>query len=62
VCEHRPESDVSNTLDVRHARVELVVDYDAPARIDFDTDIFEAEALDVWPAANGNEDNISLKL
>jgi hypothetical protein len=31
VGEHRSESDIANTFDVRNADVELVVDHDAPA-------------------------------
>jgi hypothetical protein len=56
------QRDVTDVLDIWHARVELVVDHDAPARIDFDTDIFEIKAFDVWPAADGDEHNICLKL
>ena len=62
VREHRPESDVADALDVRHARVELVVDHDAPARINFDTNFFQAEAIDVWSATDGDKDNIGLDL
>jgi len=62
VHEHWSEGDVADALDVRHTRVELVVDHDAPARVDFDADIFDAEALDVWPAADGDEHNICLEL
>jgi len=40
----------------------LVVDHDAPSRIDFDANVFKAEAFDIWPTANGNENNIGLKL
>jgi hypothetical protein len=39
VREHRPESDVADALDIGHARVELVVNYDAPARINFDANL-----------------------
>jgi len=35
----------------------LVVDYDAPAQIGFDPDVFEVEAIDVWPATDGDEHN-----
>jgi hypothetical protein len=62
VRKHRSEGDVTDALDVRHACVELVVDHDAPARVDFDTDVFKSEAVDVWPAADGNEDNVCLEL
>ena len=62
VREHGPEGHVADALDVRHARVELVVDHDAPARVDFDADIFEAEALDVWPAADCDEHNVCFEL
>jgi hypothetical protein len=62
VREHRPESDVADALDARHARVELVVDHDAPARINFDTNVFEAEAVNVWSATDGDKDNIGLNL
>ena len=47
VREHVPEGHVANALDVRYARVELVVDHDAPARVDFDADVFDAETFDV---------------
>jgi hypothetical protein len=40
----------------------LVVDYDTPARVDFDTDVFEVEAFDIWPTADGDENNIGLEL
>ena len=59
--EHRTKRDITYTLDFRHARVELVVDHDAPARIDFDADLFEIEAFYVWPAADGDEHGIRLE-
>jgi hypothetical protein len=62
VGKHRSESDIANTLDVRNAGIELVVDHDAPARIDFDTDVFEVEAFDIWPTADGDENNVGLEL
>lgn len=40
----------------------LLIDHDAPARIDLNTDIFEVEAFDVWPAADGDEHNIGFEL
>ena len=51
VSEHRSESDIADTFDVRNADVELVVDHDVPSRINFDANIFEIEAFDIWPAA-----------
>ena len=45
VGEHRSESDIANTSDVRDAGIELVVDHDAPARIDIDADIFGLRTL-----------------
>jgi len=62
VREHRSESDVADTLDVWHAGVELVLDHDAPPRIDLDTNVIEVEAFDVWPATDGNENNIGIEL
>jgi hypothetical protein len=62
VGEHRSESDIADTSDIRDTGVELVVDHDAPSRIDFDANVFKAEAFDIWPTANGNENNIGLKL
>jgi len=62
VREHRPERDIAYALDIRHGRVELVVDHDAPTRVDFDTDIFKTEALDVWSAADGYEHNVRFDL
>ena len=62
VCKHRPESDIADTSDVRNTGVELVVDHDAPARIDFDADVFEVEVFDIWPTTDGDENNIGLKL
>jgi hypothetical protein len=46
VGEHQSESDIANTFDVRNARFELVVDHDAPARIDFDANVDEVEGFD----------------
>jgi hypothetical protein len=45
------------------ARVELglIVDYDAPARIDFDIN-FSLVGAFTWATAGGDEDNISLEL
>jgi hypothetical protein len=62
VREHGPEGNVADALDVRHTRVKLVVDHDAPARIDFDTSVFEAKAFGVWPTADGDEDDIGVEL
>jgi len=46
VREHRSQSDVADALDV-DTGVELVVDHDAPAQINFDANVFEVEAFDV---------------
>ncbi len=62
VGEHRSERNITDAFNVRNAGVELVVDHDAPARIDFDADVFEVEALDIWPTADSNENNIGLEL
>ena len=59
--EHRSQSDVADALDV-DTGVELVVDHDAPAQINFDANVFEVEAFDVWPATDGNENNICIEL
>ena len=42
--------------------IELVSDHDAPARIDFNADVFEIEAFDIWPTAGGDKNNIGLEL
>jgi hypothetical protein len=62
VGEHRSKSDIADTFDVRNAGVELVVDHDAPSRIDFDANVFEVEAFDIWPTADGDENNIGVDL
>jgi hypothetical protein len=62
VGEHRSEGDITDTSDVRNAGVELVVDHNASARINFDADIFEVEVFDIWPTANGDENNVGLEL
>ena len=49
------ESDIVDIFHVGNAGVELVVDYDAHAQLDFDVDAFEVEAFDVWPATDGDE-------
>jgi hypothetical protein len=49
-------------LDVRYACVKLVVDHNAPARINFDANFFEAEAIDIWSPTDGDKDNIGLDL
>ena len=54
-----------DVLDVRYARVELVVDRDSSARIDLNTGVFEVEAFEafiVWPVADGDEHNIGFEL
>ena len=40
VGEHRAKLDVTDVLDIWHAGVELVIDYDALARIDLDSTCF----------------------
>ena len=62
VREHGPECHVANALDALHARVELVVDHDAALVVELDTDLVETEPLGVWPAADGDEDDVRLKL
>jgi hypothetical protein len=62
VDKHRAESNIADTSDVRNASVEYLVDHDAPARIDFDADVFEVVAFDVWPTADADENNIGLEL
>jgi hypothetical protein len=62
VGEHRSESNIADTFDVRSAGIELIVNDDTPTRIDLDADIFEVEAFDIWPTADGDENNIGLEL
>ena len=62
VRKHWPEGDIADALNVRYARVELVVDHDAPARINFGANFFEAEAIDVWSPTDSDKDNIGLNL
>jgi hypothetical protein len=51
VGEHLAKRDVTEVLDSWLARVELVLDCDALARIDVESDIFEIKVFGVWPAA-----------
>ena len=47
VGRHLAKRDVTDVLDIWHAGIELVVDYNALARIDLDIDVFKIKVLDV---------------
>ena len=59
---HRSASDIADTFDIRDASIELVIDHDTLARIDFNADVFEIEAFDIWPTTGGDKNNIGLEL
>ena len=61
---HNPRGPVLSvhTFDIRNASVELIIDHDTPEKIDFNADVFEIEALDIWPTADGNKNNIGFEL
>ena len=62
VCEHRSESDVTDTLDVLDGRIELIVDDDATLVVEFHTSGFEVETVGKWPPADGDQDDVRLEL
>ena len=62
VGQHGTKGDVSDALDVRDRRVELRVDHDPAAVVDFDADLVEVEALGVRTTTNRDEDNVGLDL
>ena len=57
VREHGPERHVADALDVRYARVEVVIDHDAPVRVDFD-----AKTFDVGSTADSDKYIVCFKL
>ena len=56
------ENDIVNAFDVQDSSNKLVVDHDAPAQIDFNTDVFKVEAFELSPTADGDEHNTRIKL
>lgn len=62
VSQHRTECNISDTLDVLHACVELGIDDDSSLVVDFDSDLLEVESSGEWSPSNGNENNISNNL
>jgi hypothetical protein len=62
VGQHGTEGDVSDALDVRDRRVELRVDHDPAAVVDFDADLVEVETLGVRTTTDRDEDNVGLDL
>ena len=62
VREHGPEGDVADALDALHARVELVVDHDAALVVELHAGGLEVQALGVWPATDGNKNDVRLEL
>ena len=61
VGEHGSKSYIADTLDSGDRSVELVVDHDSAPVVDFDSNVLQAKALDVWPATDGDKDDISLQ-
>jgi hypothetical protein len=62
VGEHGTECDVSNDTDVRNLGAVLLVDDDAAAVVDLETDVVETETGGVGTTADGDEDNVCLEL
>lgn len=59
---HGPESHVTDTLDVLHRGVELIIDDDAAFVVFLNTDGLKVEALCIRTPADGNKDNIRIEL
>ena len=62
VREHRAKGAVTNDADVGKFGAVLLVDYEAAFVVDFEADIFEAEASSIGAAADGDKDNICVEL
>lgn len=62
VGEHRPESDVTDALDVGCGGVVLVIDDDAALVVNLDTDGLEVQAPGDGAAADGDEKYIGFEL
>ena len=62
VCEHRSESDVTDTFDALDGSVELVIDNNAALGIDFDANLVETETVGVGTTADRDENDISVEL
>lgn len=60
--EHGAEGAVTDDADVGEFGAVLLVDYEAAFVVDFEADIFEAEASGVGAAANGDKDNVCIEL
>ena len=62
VCEHGPKGHVTDTLDVLHRSIELVIDDDPTFVIFLDTNSFQVETLRIWTTTDGNQNDVGFKL
>ena len=62
VREHGAEGAVADDADVGELGAVLFVDYQAAFVVDFEADVFEAEAGGVRAAADGYEDDVRVEL
>lgn len=58
VGKHRSKGNITNAFDVRYRGVELVVDDNTALGVQFHTDSFEIQTLDIRSASNSDENNI----
>jgi hypothetical protein len=62
VCQHRAESDITNTPYVLHGCVELIINDNTTLVVHLNTDRFEVKPFCIWATAHGNKDYIRFQL
>jgi hypothetical protein len=62
VCQHRSEGHITDALDVRGGRVELVVDDNTTPLVLFYTNGLEVQSISVRPSSNSNEADVGFDL
>lgn len=62
VCQHRTESNISDTLDVLHASVELGINDDSSLVVNFNSNLLQIESGGEWSPSNSDKNNIRSNL
>ncbi len=62
VCEHGAEGAVADDADMGKFGAILFVDYQTAFVVDFEADVFYAQAGSIGAAADGYKDNVGVKL
>src|SRR6266478_6567862 len=62
VCEHRPFAHIADGPDARYIGAEMVVGYDAPARITLNAGLVQSQPIRIRTPSNGDQHHIGIEI